>query len=429
MGSRAGEGGAGWRRVTAMAVSGAVAVTLVAPSGGGAAGQVPAGDQTPPSLQLDRPLAPPAAAGSPQAEEAVRRHRDLGVRIAGLLAETERLGRQSSTLLGELRKLDVERELQEARAEQARAALALIESDLAELDDRIAVLSAARDRATPAVTARLQRLQRLGRIGYARIAWGSSSAQTLGRAARMMTHMAREDSERLVQFQELTEQLRTAEARLQARRAEAVELRTTSGQLLLAANAAVAERRRLLARVASERDAHVRVIDELERARKALDGAVASYRPPEATPSAGAMRPAPPTPLTTLRRKLPWPLTGHVEQAFGRRRDSRFGTTVIRNGIDIAAPAGADVKAVHGGTVAFADEFAGFGRVVIVDHGQQAFTLYGYLSAVLVAPGAAVTSGTIVGQVGEAPTGGPSLYFELRIDGRPVDPLQWLTGR
>jgi septal ring factor EnvC (AmiA/AmiB activator) len=234
-----------------------------------------------------------------------------------------------------------------------------------------------------------------------------------------------------VRYQTLTEQLGSADARLQARRAEAVELRATSGRLLAAANTAATERRQLLARVASERDAHTRVIDELERARQALDGAVATYRPDVAAPASttAPARPVAPTSLTALRRRLPWPLPGRVQQPFGRRREPRFGTTVVRNGVDIAAPAGAEVRAIHGGTVAFADEFDGFGRVVIVDHGQQAFTLYGYLSSVLVAPGASIAQNTVVGQVGEAPTGGPSLYFELRIDGRPVDPLQWLEGR
>jgi septal ring factor EnvC (AmiA/AmiB activator) len=84
------------------------------------------------------------------------------------------------------------------------------------------------------------------------------------------------------------------------------------------------------------------------------------------------------------------------------------------------------VKAVEAGTVAYADAFAGFGRVVIVDHGGRFYTLYGHLASVDVSKGASIRAGDDLGTVGMAPTGSPSLYFEVRIDGRPADPVQWL---
>jgi septal ring factor EnvC (AmiA/AmiB activator) len=106
---------------------------------------------------------------------------------------------------------------------------------------------------------------------------------------------------------------------------------------------------------------------------------------------------------------------------------------VIRNGVDIAARANAPVFAVHEGTVAFADFFSGFGNLVIVDHGSQAFSLYGNLAEMSVKPGVGVTRGQSVGSVGGAliggKGGGPLLYFELRIDGVPVDPVEWLKKR
>ncbi len=415
---------------TAVALLGASVATR-AMAGGRPQDSPPPAD-LPPSLQPERDLAPPAAPGSAQAEEAVRRHRELGMRIAGLRQEAERLAGRSSSLLGELRKLEVERELQETRAGQADASLSLIEGDLAVLEQRLADLAAARARETPGVVARLQRLQRLGRVGYARIVWGTSSAQQLGRAARMMTHMAREDSARLVGYRDLTVQLSDAERRLASRRAEAVELRASATQALDAARRAAAERRQVLARIAAERDQQLQVVDELERARQALDGAVAAYRPAATTsapPAGAAVATAGTVPLERRQRALPWPAPGDVARRFGRQRDPRFGTIVVRNGIDISTATGTDVNAVHPGTVAFADTFEGFGRLVIVDHGGGAFSLYGYLSHVAVSQGEPVAAGQLIGEVGEAPAGGPALYFELRVDGRPVDPLQWLKRR
>jgi lipoprotein NlpD len=62
----------------------------------------------------------------------------------------------------------------------------------------------------------------------------------------------------------------------------------------------------------------------------------------------------------------------------------------------------------------------------VVDHGAVAFSLYGYLSALSVSQGARVEAGQTLGTVGRAPNGTPALYFELRIDAKPVDPVQWL---
>ena len=92
-------------------------------------------------------------------------------------------------------------------------------------------------------------------------------------------------------------------------------------------------------------------------------------------------------------------------------------------------PEGTMATAVHEGTVAFAAPFTGFGTLVIVDHGHSAFTLYGHLLDTSVTAGTNVSRGTTLGRVGVAPSGGAALYFELRIDGRPVDPLEWLARR
>ena len=75
------------------------------------------------------------------------------------------------------------------------------------------------------------------------------------------------------------------------------------------------------------------------------------------------------------------------------------------------------------------DTLAGYGKLVIIDHGGQAFSLYGHLLDISVARGARVSLGDAIGTAGFALLGVAGLYFELRIDGQPVDPLQWLRKR
>jgi septal ring factor EnvC (AmiA/AmiB activator) len=136
----------------------------------------------------------------------------------------------------------------------------------------------------------------------------------------------------------------------------------------------------------------------------------------------GAVEPT--LPLRLFRGDLAWPVTGAVRAPFAG--GARSGA--LSNGIEISAPEGASVQAVHEGVVAFAGPFAGLGNLVIIDHGGQNFSLYGNLLRVDVVKGTHVNEGEQVGASGASATA-PGLYFELRVDGRPVDPLQWLKKK
>lgn len=82
------------------------------------------------------------------------------------------------------------------------------------------------------------------------------------------------------------------------------------------------------------------------------------------------------------------------------------------------ADEGTPVIAVHEGQVAYADTFTGFGNLIIIDHGTQSYSLYGYLATL------DVERDMPLGTVGRTPAGASSLYFELRVDGQPVDPVE-----
>lgn len=131
--------------------------------------------------------------------------------------------------------------------------------------------------------------------------------------------------------------------------------------------------------------------------------------------------------LTTLKGRLPWPVVGPVISPFGRYKSREFNTTFENTGIQIRAASGAPVKAVAAGRVRYADWFKGFGKLVILDHGGGYYSLYAQASELNVGEGDAVAAGQVVASVGD--TGslvGNALYFEIRRNGMPVNPVQWL---
>jgi septal ring factor EnvC (AmiA/AmiB activator) len=178
----------------------------------------------------------------------------------------------------------------------------------------------------------------------------------------------------------------------------------------------VQEQQALVRRIDERRDLTAQLAGELQLAQENLQNTL------RAVARGDAIIPAP-LPLAPFQGDLTWPAEGPVRRRFSG------GSAPASSGIEIAAAEGAEVRAVHGGMVAFAEAFAGFGNLVILQHDRQNFTLYGHLLDIAVARGDRVESGQTLGAVGRSPAGQAGLYFELRIDARPVDPLQWLRVR
>jgi murein DD-endopeptidase MepM/ murein hydrolase activator NlpD len=124
-----------------------------------------------------------------------------------------------------------------------------------------------------------------------------------------------------------------------------------------------------------------------------------------------------------------WPVRGHITAGFGQRMDPLSGEGAFHAGLDIAAPFGSKVEAAADGMVLFAARDAGYGLVVLIDHGYGTSTLYGHLSAIHVMVGQEVRRGQVVGAIGATGrTTGPHLHYEIRINDTPVNPSKYLRG-
>jgi septal ring factor EnvC (AmiA/AmiB activator) len=125
------------------------------------------------------------------------------------------------------------------------------------------------------------------------------------------------------------------------------------------------------------------------------------------------------------------PVTGELAARFGSpRRVEGGGTAPTWKGLFIHAPLGAEVRSVAAGQVVFADWLRGFGNLMVIDHGEGYLSVYGNNESLLRNVGDTVAVGDSIASVGN--TGGneqTGLYFELRFQGRPFDPLKWVAAR
>ena len=367
-----------------------------------------------------------AAGGRPQdpssAEAMAAR---AAARIKDLQQEADSLASRERTLLEDLRKLEVERDL---RAEEFTASTLELQRIERELDDtavRIAGLEQTAESQLPDLAARMVELYKVGNGGYLRMLMSVDDLRDMGRAYRFVSGLQGLDRRRVAEHRRTLADLRKAQASLEGRRSQATLAQAAVARARDAAAQAVTAHAGLIRRIDERRDLASQLMGELDAARQRLQRTIddaAHGRPREAGAVGGL-------PLRPFKGDIEWPVTGTVAGGFGRQVNRKFHTSVVSNGIRIAAEASTPVTAVHDGTVAYATAFTGFGNLVIIDHGSVAFSLYGYLADIDVVSGERVAQGQRLGSVGTSLEGEPSLYFELRIDGKPVDPLQWLKRK
>jgi len=121
------------------------------------------------------------------------------------------------------------------------------------------------------------------------------------------------------------------------------------------------------------------------------------------------------------------PVPGAITSGFGPRRHPILGYVRMHTGVDMTAPLGQDIRAAAAGRVIKAGTYGGYGSTVIIDHGGGMATLYAHQSRLLVTTGEQVAAGDVVGEVGNSGLAtGPHLHFEVRINGTPVDPEDYL---
>jgi septal ring factor EnvC (AmiA/AmiB activator) len=355
-----------------------------------------------------------AGAGAQDAGRAQSAIDRAAARIRALQREADALASQEKTLLGELRRLELQRQI---KVEEVASAETELKDTKVQLQATVARAAALSDEAAserPDVESRLVQLYKLGRAGYWRLLLDVDDVQSMGRAYRTAAAMTEIDRERILEHQRTLEALAKERASLEARARQAKALQEKGTAARAALDRAVADRTALVEAIDARRDLNAQLTGELQAAQQKLQASVTQL---------GTGRAAAPValPLRPFRGALPWPAPGVVIGHFGPAGEGR-----TRTGVEISIAEGRPIHAVHDGTVAYADQFTGYGSLVIVDHGDGGYSLYGHLQSLGVKRGDHVDPQSALGTSGRNPSGNPALYFELRIDGKPVDPLQWL---
>ncbi|MEZ4332897.1 MAG: peptidoglycan DD-metalloendopeptidase family protein [Myxococcota bacterium] len=313
---------------------------------------------------------------------------------------------------------DVRREREAAQRDVrvARARLDAVRPELAAARTRLAATQ-------EALAARAVALYRSGELGAVRVLFAASSLRDWMARASALRLLVRHDAELVARSARERDALAAVEAEASALATRREEATARLGELVASLDRERRGRRAILTRVRRDRKSERQLLVELEQAAQALEATIRTLGADAATESGGV-----PQGGGLARGALVLPVDARIEKPFGRVVDPEFQTQTQRNGVDFGAAAGTPVRAVAPGIVRFAGWFRGYGRIVIVDHGDAYHSVSGHLDEIHVQVDDVLDAGQSIGTVGETGSlAGPSLYFELRHRGAPIDPAPWLA--
>ena len=272
---------------------------------------------------------------------------------------------------------------------------------------------------------RLVAVYKMNRLGkFHLLASAGSMHEFLQRKAALEHILAYDEkirlelSENRVELKKILINLATVQTRKKTRAAEyKEEIRLMSRER--------STRKRLLADIRSQKALELAAIEALTQAAHDLDGKIKSLN--SGRVAADAEKNVSQFAFSAHKGLLIMPVKGRIISLFGPYKNRKYNITNFRSGIEIKADKGEPIQTVFKGKVIYSSWFSGYGNMIIIDHGNNYYTIYAHLEEIFKSKGDTVDTHEVIATVGD--TGsmqGAKLYFEVRHHGKPENPMEWL---
>lgn len=253
-----------------------------------------------------------------------------------------------------------------------------------------------------------------GQISYVDVLFGAKDFSDLMTRMDILKRIIKHDYDLIMKVKQEKEIVVTARAQLEKDKAEAEKLVADADAKRAAVEEKEAEQQDLLDKAIYDRDTSEQAYEELMAASEEVASMIRRSNMTYSGAPAGA-------------GGMIWPLDGPVTSEFGWRTHPIFGTARFHSGLDIGGDYGLPIYAAASGTVIHAGWISGYGNTVIIDHGGGVTTLYGHNDSLNVGVGQTVSQGQVIAMCGSTGNStGPHCHFEVRENGEPVSPYNYL---
>lgn len=341
-------------------------------------------------------------------------------------AQIEEMRQQERLLLERLDHMELQlqrfREEQEKRRRERaslRKQITQKRKELKELDNELASLRTL-------LAQRLEALYKFGRQAYVNLLISSSDVSGLQHQWVYLRAIAEEDSELIMSFiQRQEKEARVAEA-LASGEAQLSKVVARISRQKEKIEKVKGEQVALLQNIHNQEEMYQSYVTELAAVSRELKNKIEELQ--NKTDNSGMGVQQLKGGFAGNKGALPYPVPGKIISRFGPKKHKKFGTKIRSNGIEIATEPLSPVVAVYGGQVLYSEWVKGYGKVMIIDHGEKYYTLTAHLAEVLKEAGEIVESGETIGYAGYSPLErqGGRVYFEVRHLSKALNPEEWL---
>ena len=265
---------------------------------------------------------------------------------------------------------------------------------------------------------RLRSIYKEGPVYPLRFIFSSNNVTDLLQQIKYMNLIARQDSELLYEYKNKLEHIKEDKRALFAARAKIINLKEKTILKKKEIERAKKIKSKFLKKIKKKKSLNIETRKELVAASNNLNKLIKKLL--VKLVSGEGLE------ISDKKGRLKLPLNGRILNKFGRKRVKEYDSYIVYNGINVKATKGTHVKAVFDGKILFAGELEGYGNLVIVGHGNKYHSLYGHLDDIKVSVDKVIKTGEVIGLSGDSGSlEGEVLYFELRRNGKPIQPLPW----
>ena len=265
---------------------------------------------------------------------------------------------------------------------------------------------------------RLRSIYKEGPIFPLRVAFSSNNVTDLMQRLKYMDLIAQQDSQMLQEYLTKLEKIKQDKSSLYKVRAKLVSLKKNTVSKKREIEKTKKEKSVYLKKIKRKKNQSVKVRKELLAASNNLNSLIDKLLMKLVSGEG--------LDISDKKGRLKLPLKGRILNKFGRKRVKEYESYIVYNGINVRARRGTPVQAVFDGKVLYTGELEGYGNLVIVGHGKEYHSLYGHLDSIKVAANKVVKTGEVIALSGDSGSlEGETLYFELRKNGKPIEPVRW----
>ncbi len=363
-------------------------------------------------------------------DELVKGKRQIKTINKALTKQKQKLGivkKKEKRVLTELDRVERQIVSKKRKLRSIRADLKKLEDKSKAIPPQIHALEKLVNKQEKLLKERLVARYKMGAGGYLKLIFASSSYIPFENRLRSMNAILEYDARLIKDYQKNLALLKEARQRLEQKEKKLTLGRKRIQNQKMELAKKEKQKRRFLRSIKTKKDLYIKAIREYEEASNEIQKLLRDLKQKGSE--------SPPRLKIERRRafgywkgRLPFPLKGRISKEFGKKIHPQLNTYVFYKGIGIEAPIGSKVRSVYQGRVIFSGWLKGYGNVLIIDHEDHYYTLFAHLSRSLKVTGERIKSREIIGLVGDSDSfDGAHLYFEIRHNGKPVNPLNWLA--